>query len=94
MTGPTPQQLAQSGSLEELSGFRIRMGAGGRRRAVAVGGAEKTFEPYRWSYAQAKGALDAAGRLINTELAKRRNLVLHNPAASYAPRAPSSRPIR
>ena len=29
-----------------------------------------------WQYEQARGALDAAGRLINTELAERRNLIL------------------
>ncbi|MFL5045862.1 MAG: cupin domain-containing protein, partial [Xanthobacteraceae bacterium] len=33
-----------------------------------------------WRYQQARGALDAAGRLINTELAERRNLILINPA--------------
>ena len=45
---------------------------------------KKSFQPHRWSYAQAKGALDAAGRLINTELAERRNLILQNPADGYA----------
>ena len=45
---------------------------------------KKSFQPFVWSYAQAKGALDAAGRLINTELAERRNLILQNPAEGYA----------
>ncbi len=46
---------------------------------------KKSFQPFVWSYAQAKGALDAAGRLINTELAERRNLIMQNPAGgSYA----------
>ncbi len=31
-----------------------------------------------WQYSQVKAALDAAGRLINTQLAERRNLVLLN----------------
>ncbi len=44
----------------------------GRRRT-------RTSRPAHWRYAQAKGALDAAGRLINTELAERRNLILINP---------------
>jgi len=39
----------------------------------------KTFVPAHWSYADAKTALHAAGRLINTELAERRNLILYNP---------------
>ena len=38
------------------------------------------LKPSHWRYTEAKGALDAAGRLINTELAERRNLVLINPA--------------
>jgi len=37
------------------------------------------FKPFRWSYANCRAALDAAGRLINTELAERRNLVMRNP---------------
>ena len=87
MTSPTPQQLAQSGSLEELYGYLgdIRIGAGWAKKTPSLWPEpKKTFEPYRWSYAQAKGALDAAGRLINTELAERRNLVMHNPAGDYA----------
>src|ERR1700693_6218106 len=36
--------------------------------------------PAQWKYELARGALDAAGRLINTELAERRNLILFNPA--------------
>ena len=50
-----------------------------------MGGAEEDRSSrIVWSYAQAKGALDAAGRLINTELAERRNLILQNPAGGYA----------
>ena len=56
---------------------------------------KKSFEPCVWSYAQAKGALDAAGRLINTELAERRNLIMQTRrAAATPPRAPSSRRTR
>jgi gentisate 1,2-dioxygenase len=39
----------------------------------------KTFNPAHWSYTVAKAALDAAGPLISTELAERRNLILANP---------------
>ncbi len=38
-----------------------------------------SFPPVHWRYAECKRALDAAGRLIGTELAERRNLVLRNP---------------
>lgn len=37
------------------------------------------FPPRHWRYAECKVALDAAGRLIGTELAERRNLILRNP---------------
>ena len=87
MTSPTLQQLAQSGSLDELYSqlSPIRMGAGWAKPAASLWPEpKKNFQPFVWSYAQAKGALDAAGRLINTELAERRNLVLHNPAGDYA----------
>jgi gentisate 1,2-dioxygenase len=87
MTSPSPRELAQSGSLDEL--YRqltpIRMGAGWAKPTPSLWAEpKKSFAPFVWSYAQAKGALDAAGRLINTELAERRNLVLHNPAGDYA----------
>lgn len=41
---------------------------------------KKHFQPHHWSYDTAKSALDAAGRLISTDLAERRNLILVNPA--------------
>jgi len=87
MTSPTPQQLATSGSLDEL--YRqlapIRMGAGWAKPTPSLWPEpKKTFKPAVWSYAQAKGALDAAGRLINTELAERRNLILQNAPDGYA----------
>ncbi len=37
------------------------------------------FPPKLWRYADCKAALDAAGRLIGTDLAERRNLILRNP---------------
>jgi gentisate 1,2-dioxygenase len=87
MHGPTPQQLAQSSSLDEL--YRqlapIRMGAGWAKPTPSLWAEpKKVFKPHCWSYAQARGALDAAGRLINTELAERRNLILMNPVEGYA----------
>lgn len=87
MTNPSPQQLSQSGSLEEL--YRqiepIRMNAGWAKPTASLWSEpKKSFQPHCWSYAQAKGALDAAGRLINTELAERRNMILQNPNDGYA----------
>jgi gentisate 1,2-dioxygenase len=41
----------------------------------------RTFLPAHWSYEAGKAALDAAGRLIDTTLAERRNLILANPLA-------------
>ena len=87
MISPTPLELAQSGSLEELYGKlgAVRMGAGWAKPTPSLWAEpKKTFLPFVWSYAKAKGALDAAGRLINTELAERRNLILQNPAGDYA----------
>lgn len=37
------------------------------------------FVPARWRYAEARAAMQSAGRLIGTDLAERRNLVLRNP---------------
>jgi gentisate 1,2-dioxygenase len=87
MNAPTPQQLSQSGTLEDLYSQlgSIRMGAGWAKPTPSLWAEpRKTFQPFVWSYAQAKGALDAAGRLINTELAERRNLIMQNPAGDYA----------
>jgi gentisate 1,2-dioxygenase len=85
---PSRQELAQCGSLEELYGKLSLVGiAPGWNKKVASLWSEpkKNFVPAHWKYEQARGALDAAGRLINTELAERRNLILYNPAsdASY-----------
>jgi gentisate 1,2-dioxygenase len=38
------------------------------------------FEPMHWRWEECKAAIDAAGRLIDTREAERRNLVLFNPA--------------
>ncbi len=40
----------------------------------------ENFAPMHWSWADGKLSLDAAGRLIGTDLAERRNLILYNPA--------------
>ncbi len=37
------------------------------------------FVPAQWRYSEAKAAMQAAGRLIGTDLAERRNFVMRNP---------------
>ena len=82
MRGPDAGDLARSGSLEELYSLLAPMnvGPGWNKPAPSLWDEpRKTFAPAHWRYDQAKAALDAAGRLINTELAERRNLILFNP---------------
>jgi gentisate 1,2-dioxygenase len=82
MTSPTPDALKRSGTLEELYPLLagIGLGAGWAKPTPSLWPApRKSFVPFHWRYDQAKASLDAAGRLINTELAERRNLILINP---------------
>jgi len=84
LTGATPQQLRNAGSLEELYGHlaTVDMGPGWNKATPSLYPApKKAYPPAIWHYTQAKAALDAAGRLINTELAERRNLILTNAKA-------------
>src|ERR1700722_1549707 len=83
MSLPSPSDLARSGTLEELYGGldKVGMGAGWNKPTPSLWPApRKTLVPAHWKYELARGALDAAGRLINTALAERRNLILFNPA--------------
>src|SRR5436305_15114284 len=77
-----PDQLKNAGSLDELYSLLkpLNAGAGWKKPAPSLWDEpRKTFVPHCWRYDQARAALDAAGRLINTELAERRNLILYNP---------------
>jgi gentisate 1,2-dioxygenase len=81
---PSREELAQSGSLEELYGKlgAVGIAPGWNKKVASLWPApRKNFVPAQWKYEQARGALDAAGRLINTELAERRNLILFNPTS-------------
>jgi gentisate 1,2-dioxygenase len=83
MSSPSQSDLARSGTLEELYGKldRVGMGPGWNKPTPSLWPApRKTLVPAHWKYELARGALDAAGRLINTALAERRNLILFNPA--------------
>jgi gentisate 1,2-dioxygenase len=82
-TLPSSSDLAHSGTLEELYSRldKVGMGAGWNKPTPSLWPApRKTLVPVHWRYELARGALDAAGRLINTALAERRNLILFNPA--------------
>ena len=84
LTGATPQTLRNAGSLEELyrSLATVDMGPGWNKKTPSLyPEPKKKFPAAIWHYTQAKAALDAAGRLINTELAERRNLILANAGA-------------
>lgn len=75
--------IADVGTLEDLYDHlgTMDMTAGWTERDAPILYPEPTtpFRPMHWRYAECEKALDAAGRLINTELAERRNLVMRNP---------------
>src|SRR6202140_4381052 len=80
---PSQSDFARAGSLQELYDKleTVGMGAGWNKPTPSLWPSpRKTLVPALWKYELARGALDAAGRLINTELAERRNLILFNPA--------------
>jgi gentisate 1,2-dioxygenase len=82
LSDPIPADLAHSGSLDALYALLkpMHVGPGWNKPAPSLWESpRKNFIPAHWRYDQAKAALDAAGRLINTELAERRNLILFNP---------------
>jgi gentisate 1,2-dioxygenase len=72
------------GSLDELYAALtpLSFGAGWNKPTPSLYPAPyKTFEPARWRYRDGRAALENAGRLIDTSLAERRNLILINPLA-------------
>lgn len=82
MASADAQRLAASGSLDELYALLkpLQVGLGWAKPTPSLWPApDAGFLPAHWSYEHAHAALSAAGRLINTELAERRNLILVNP---------------
>ena len=82
MAHPTAPELAACGSLDELYGLLepLNVGPGWSKPTPSLWPLPHiNFLPAHWSYEHAHAALSAAGRLINTELAERRNLILVNP---------------
>jgi gentisate 1,2-dioxygenase len=74
--------------VSDLPGFVQRVAQDGctpgwvrRAKPLLWSQARSEFLPAHWSYARLRPALLAACRLIGTEQAERRNLVLRNPAA-------------
>ena len=75
--------LHNAGSLEDLYAalkpLDMTPGWIDRKNPILWEQPDTPFKVVHWRYEHCKAALDAAGRLINTELAERRNLVLRNP---------------
>jgi len=74
--------MLEATSLDELyAGLgRVGMGPGWNKPEPSLWPApRKTLVPAHWSYDVARAALDAAGPLIGTDKAERRNLILANP---------------
>lgn len=70
-------------SLDELyvSLHEMNVTAGWNKREPSLYPEPKqNFAPRLWSWQECKAAIDVAGRLIDTRLAERRNLVLYNSA--------------
>lgn len=68
--------------LDRLHGLLVQVGMepGWNRKVPSMWPQPRRhFAPARWRYRDARAALDAAGRLVSTESAERRNLLLHNP---------------
>jgi gentisate 1,2-dioxygenase len=77
-----PKDLTAVGDLDSLNRLLdpLSFRAGWNKHEASLWPHPKTaFRPAHWSWAQAKAGLDSAGRLINTELADRRNLFMVNP---------------
>ena len=75
--------LTKASSLEELykglEPLHLTPGWIDREKPILWEQPSTPFVVKHWEYEYCKSALDAAGRLINTNLAERRNLILRNP---------------
>jgi len=78
----TPEDFNRAANMDELLKLLdgIGMNNGWAKKTPSLWPLpNKDFVPAHWRYKQAKAALDAAGRFVNTELAERRNLIMFNP---------------
>ena len=75
--------LRDAGNLDELyaalTPLDMTPGWIDREKPILWEQPDTPFHAIHWQYDECRAALDAAGRLINTELAERRNLILRNP---------------
>jgi gentisate 1,2-dioxygenase len=74
--------LAATDSLSELNDrlAPLSFRAGWNKAEPSLWAEPRTdFIPFHWRWEEARAGLDAAGRLIDTELAERRNLLMVNP---------------
>lgn len=77
-----PSELAAAPSLDALYPLLAArsIGAGWNKSEPAMWPEPRqNFVPHRWRYRDAEAAFEAAGRLVSTEQAERRNLILINP---------------
>jgi gentisate 1,2-dioxygenase len=77
-----PSALSAAASLEALYPLLAArsIGAGWNKPEPAMWPEpKKNFLPFHWRYADAAAAFEAASRLVSTEQAERRNLILVNP---------------
>ncbi len=82
MNAPTPNDLRNAVSLEDLYprlDAHLRRSGMEQAPVLPSGPARRRISYRSLELRGLQGRLDAAGRLINTELAERRNLILHNP---------------
>lgn len=82
MMSDAPIDFAKAANMQELFDLLAKAGMenGWAKAEPSMWPApKKHFVAAHWSYANAKSALDAAGRFVNTELAERRNIILANP---------------
>ncbi len=82
----SPHTLDQLRALPSLDALQRAIGARNmtpgwikRDRPILSKEMKTDFLPCHWRYAEAKAAMLAAGRLIGTDLAERRNFVMFNP---------------
>lgn len=76
------QELATAATLDELYARLAphHINAGWAKPTPSLWAEpHRNFKPAMWCWADGRAALTAAGRLVNTELAERRNLILFNP---------------
>ena len=85
MTAPiTATSLRSAPSLEQLYPLLAEraIGAGWNKPEPAMWPQpKKNFRPFAWHYSDAAAAFEAASKLVSTEQAERRNLILVNPVA-------------